>query len=571
MIVLGINDGHDSGVCLLQDGRVLMCSSEERRINVKNVAGVPAQSIDTVIRRTGIQPKDVDLVTLTSMIRTVVPTHKPRPSLRLLQMLWSAGRTEWGTQLGRWMLPKFRKMRELKKCLADRGMGETPILPLDHHLCHAATAYFHRPWVEPATVLTLDGAGDGICATVCSGQGMNLYVHSMTPKFHSPAAWMYSAITAHLGLKPYEHEYKVMGMAPYGQPDYCIEVMRQAFAVEGLQFRNKTGRIGEAVQRWFHSKLYKQRFDNVSAACQQLFEEMVVEWARNAIQATGLKKVTAAGGAFLNVKANKLIREMPEVESLYVYPASDDGGTPVGAAILGYLRLCEQKGVEPQLDLPKTMYLGMEYTEGEMEAAAKTSGLPCHRMSNPADEIGEMLAEGKIVARFNGQEELGPRALGNRSILADPRDLRFIRKLNFAIKQRDFWMPFAASVLEEDAPRYIKNISGWAFYMIEAFDATPEGVDKLVAGTHPFDRTIRPQIVNELNPSYRDVIRAFKARTGVGGLLNTSLNLHGSPIVGTPEVALDTLKKSELDALALGPFLVTKPEGNGKPADWDLQ
>ena len=567
MIVLGINDGHDSGVCLLQDGRVLMCSSEERRINVKNVAGVPVQSIDTVFRRTGIQPKDVDLITLTSMIRTVVPTHKPRPSLRLLQMLWSAGRTEWGTQFGRWMLPKFRKMGELKKCLAQLGMSDKQILPLDHHLCHAATAYFHRPWVEPATVLTLDGAGDGICATVCTGQGMDLHVHSMTPKFHSPAAWMYSAITAHLGLKPYEHEYKVMGMAPYGQPDYCIEVMRQAFAVEGLQFRNKTGRIGEAVQQWFHTKLYKQRFDNVSAACQQLFEEMMVQWVRNAIQVTGLKKVTAAGGAFLNVKANKLIREMPEVESLYVYPASDDGGTPVGAAILGYLRLCKQTGVAPKLDLPKTMYLGMEYNEGELEAAAMASGLPCHRMSNPADEIGAMLAEGKIIARFNGQEELGPRALGNRSILADPRDLRFIRKLNFAIKQRDFWMPFAASVLEEDARRYIKNISAWAFYMIEAFDATPEGVDKLVAGTHPFDRTIRPQIVNELNPSYRDVIRAFKARTGVGGLLNTSLNLHGFPIVGTPEVALDTLKKSELDALALGPFLVAKPNGSGKTGE----
>jgi carbamoyltransferase len=169
-----------------------------------------------------------------------------------------------------------------------------------------------------------------------------------------------------------------------------------------------------------------------------------------------------------------------------------------------------------------------------------------------------MLAEGKIIARFDGQEELGPRALGNRTIMADPRDLRSIRKLNFAIKQRDFWMPFAASVLEEDKHTYIVNPTEWAFYMIEAFDTTPEGADKLVAGTHPYDRTIRPQVVNELNPDYRDIIRAFKARTGVGGILNTSFNLHGYPIVGTPEVAIETLVKSELDALALGPFLVTK-------------
>ncbi len=559
MLVLGINDGHDSGVCLMQDGRVLLCSSEERRTNVKNIPGVPARSITAVLERTGIDPKDIDLITLSSKIRTIVPTHKPRPALRALQLLWSAGRTEWGTRLGRWLLPKLRRLKDLKQCLAEVGLGHVPLLPLDHHLCHAATAYFHRPWPEASTVLTLDGAGDGICATVCSGQGTTILVHAMTPKFHSPAAWLYSVITAHLGLKPYEHEYKVMGMAPYGQADYCIDVMRQAFAVDGLKFQNKMGRIGERAQRWFHKQLYKQRFDNISAACQKHFEEMIIQWVRNAIQATGLKKVTAAGGAFLNVKANKLIREMPEVEALYVYPASDDGGTPVGAAILGYLYLCKQKGVQEKLDLPKSMYLGLQFTEAEMESAVQASGLPYRRMSNAADEISALLTEGKIVARFDGQEELGPRALGNRSILADPRDLRFIRKLNFAIKQRDFWMPFAASVLEEDAARYMKAPTKHAFYMIEAFDTTPEGADKLVAGTHPFDRTIRPQLVNDLNPGYRDVIRAFKARTGVGGILNTSFNLHGFPIVGTPEVAIDTLKKSELDALALGPFLITKP------------
>src|SRR5262249_47732869 len=161
-----------------------------------------------------------------------------------------------------------------------------------------------------------------------------------------------------------------------------------------------------------------------------------------------------AGGAFLNVKANKLIREMPEVEALYVYPASDDGGTPVGAAILGYLHLCREGRGEPRLDLPPDMYLGLGDTETEMEGAAGASGLPYRRMADPAAEVAGMLAEGKIVGRFNGREELGPRALGNRSILADPRDLRVIRKLNFAIKQRDFWMPFAASLLEDDAARY---------------------------------------------------------------------------------------------------------------------
>lgn len=558
MIVLGINDGHDSGCCLVQDGRVILVSNEERRINKKNVAGVPEKSIRAMFERTGISPRDVDLITLTSRIRTIPPTHQKTTGLSILKILWSLGRTEWGTNFGRWLLPKFRKLEALHVTLREIGLDSKPIRPMDHHLTHAATAYYHRPWNEPSTILTLDGAGDGICATVSSGENFDISVKSMTPKYHSPAAWMYSAVTAHLGLKPYEHEYKVMGMAPYGQAEYCIDVFRDAFKVEGLQFRNLTGGIGERNQRWYHKRLYKQRFDNICAAVQLRFEEMIVEWTRNAIAKTGLKRVTAAGGAFLNVKANKLIREMPEVESLYVYPASDDGGTPVGAAILGYLELCKERKITPQLDLPKSMYQGLSFSESEMEKACQLSGLKFRKMTDTADELGGLLAEGKIVARFDGQEELGPRSLGNRCIMADPRDLRFIRKLNFAIKQRDFWMPFAASILEEDAEKYLKNPTKWAYYMIEAFDSTPEGGENLVGGSHPFDRTIRPQLVNELNPGYRDIIRSFKKRTGVGGILNTSFNLHGSPIVGTPEIAIDTFMKSELDALAIGPFLMNK-------------
>jgi carbamoyltransferase len=558
MIVLGINDGHDAGVCLFQDGKVLLVSNEERRRNVKNHAGIPDQSIKAVFQRTGIDPKQVDLVTLSSMIRTTFPTRGHKPIYSLLHTLTSLARTEWATNIGRWLLPKLRKRADLLRCLADHGMADKTIRAYDHHLCHAATAHYHRPWSEPSTVLTLDGAGDGICASVSIGEGTDLRVISQTPKYHSPAAGLYSAITAHLGLKPYEHEYKVMGMAPYGQAEHSISVMRRAFTVDGLKFRNRTGYFGPGMSKYFHKKLFQHRFDNICAATQLTFEELMVQWVKNAISATGVRNVAAAGGAFLNVKANKLLRESPEVDKLSIYPASDDGGTPVGAAILGYLDLCRQKRIPLNLDLPRSMYLGLEFSETEMESAIKASGLPYRRMADPAEEVGGMLAEAKIVARFAGREELGPRSLGNRSIMADPRDLRSIRKLNFAIKQRDFWMPFAASVLEEDKHTYIKNPTPWAYYMIEAFDTTPEGADKLVAGTHPFDRTIRPQLVNELNPGYRDIIRAFKKRTGVGGILNTSFNLHGSPIVGAPEVAIETLVKSELDALAMGPFLVTK-------------
>lgn len=558
MIVLGIHDGHDASICLLRDGKLLVVSPEERRRNHKSYPGVPEHSLATAFKRLSIDPKDVDMVALTSRIRTTVPTRQHKPIYTVLNYLSFLGRTQWGTRTGQWLLERLSKRQDLLNCLTQLGLGNKPVVRFDHHLCHAATAYYHRPWSDDALILTMDGAGDGLCATVSVGKGLDIRPIAKTPKYHSPAAYMYSAITAYLGMRPYEHEYKIMGMAPYGDADYCIDVFRKAFAVDGLEFRNRTNQVAGNMPRWYSRKLFGQRFDNISAACQQVFEELVLTWTKNAVQATGIRKIATAGGAFLNVKANKLIRELPEVDALYTYPASDDGGTPVGAAVLGYLQLCKERGTTPSLDLPKEMYLGFEFTPEEMQRAAETSGLPFRRMANAAADAAALLAAGKILGRFAGKEEIGPRALGNRSILADPRDLRVIRKLNFAIKQRDFWMPFAGSVLEEDAPRYIKNLSGWPYWMIEAFDTTPEGADRMAAAIHPYDQTIRPQVVNELNPSYRDLLRAFKGLTGVGGVLNTSFNLHGYPIVGTPEVALDTLKKSELDAVVLGDFLVEK-------------
>lgn len=559
MIVLSIHDGHDSGVCLLRDGRELWCSSEERRTNQKNHPGIPVQSLQAVFKASGILPGEVDLVAVVGRIRNTVPTYGHKPIFSILNLLSSFARSEAATNLGQAILRRIRRRKELLATLAGMGLGGTPLRTYDHHACHAATAYYHRPWAGDATVLTLDGAGDGLCATVSHGSGLGLKVLARTPKFHSPAAWMYSAITAHLGLKPYEHEYKVMGMAPYGQPEPAASILRELFQVDGLRFRNRSGAMGGSMQSLLARRLSGLRFDNISAGCQMVFEELMLAWVKAAVRTTRAPQVCGAGGAFLNVKANKLIRELPDVSSLFVYPASDDGGTPVGAALLGYLDVAREKGVTPSFDLPKDMYLGLSFSEAEMEAAIQGSGLPYLRMTHPADDIAQELAAGRIIARFDGREEIGPRALGNRTIMADPRDLRVIRKLNFAIKLRDFWMPFAASILEEDVNRYVKAPSAWPYYMIEAFDTLPAAEHDLLAGMHPMDLTIRPQIVNDLNPGYRDIIRAFKARTGVGGLLNTSFNLHGSPIVGTPEVALRTLVHSGLDGLALGPFLVTKP------------
>ncbi|MGH2400382.1 MAG: carbamoyltransferase N-terminal domain-containing protein, partial [bacterium] len=341
MIVLGIHDGHDAGACLSRDGRIVLASSEERRRNIKNYAGVPEFSISALFKRSGISPSDVDLVALSGLVRNTSPTreqhtHRKRLLFSALALGSWVARTEVGTRLGRFFLSRMRRRRELLERLADLGIGDKPLRAYDHHLTHAACAYFHRPWEGDALILTHDGAGDGLCATVNVGKGLEISVVSQTPKYHSLANWMYSSVTRHLGLKPWEHEYKVMGMAPYGQAGYVAPILREMYGVEGLHFRNKTGRVAQPLQRLLARRLYCQRFDNIAAGCQQVFEELMLQWVRNAIAATGVRKVCAAGGAFLNVKANKLIREMEGVEAFYAYPASDDGGTPIGAAILGY-------------------------------------------------------------------------------------------------------------------------------------------------------------------------------------------------------------------------------------------
>jgi carbamoyltransferase len=560
MIVLGIHDGHDAGAALLKDGKELLVSVEERRRNSKNYSGVPTLSIDAVLKHGGITAKDVDLIALSGRLRTVAPIRKPLKIYSLLGVAYSLARSQTATSFAQWLLPKLKPRTELMNHLQSIGLADKPIEAYDHHLTHAATAFYHRPWTDDALVLTLDGAGDGLCATVSVGHGDEIRQIARTTKFHSPAAWLYTGITVQQGMRAFEHEYKIMGMAPYGQAEYVAPILRKMFTVENLEFRSHTGCVNEASIRYLHRKLYRQRFDNIAAACQTVFEELVVKWVKNCLTATGMKKICCAGGAFLNVKCNKLIREIPGVEAFYAYPASDDGGTPIGAAILGYQQACRKSGTTFKYEAPRTMYLGLEFTEAEMEKAIIASGLPYERMTEPAKQIGKLLAETKIVGRFDGREEVGPRSLGNRTIMADPRDLRNIRKLNFAIKYRDFWMPFAASILEEDAPKYIRNLAGWPYYMIEAFDTMPLAEQSIIAGMHPMDRTVRPQLVNDTNPGYRDIIREFRNLTGVGGILNTSFNLHGFPIVGTPEVALDTLVRSDLDALALGPFLVTKPQ-----------
>lgn len=551
MLILGIHDGHNASACIVRDGEVLAALAEERLTNKKNQSGVPKLAVKKIFEFTKVKPEEIGIVAVSSLLRIGDPLARRNPILSILETLPFLFTNPSITRFIVRFLHHFRKMSDLKNLLMELGVN-APIKFVEHHTAHTASAYFQRPWSDKTLILTLDGAGDGLCASVSIGKGKRIRRIAQTSFVHSPSNNLYSEVTGYLGMKRWEHEYKLMGLAPYGKPEPLIEDLRKIIRLNpqnSLTFQNTSGRYARRMQPILHKTFKEKRFDNIASATQRHFEELVVSWVKAAIKKTKIRKIVCSGGSFLNVKTNQLIRELPEVEDVYFDPICDDVGTCLGAALY-----TSKKG-KPLTNL----YLGAQYSEKEILSEIKRVRWTrkVSRPKNLSKKIAGLLTEGKIVARFSGRDEFGPRALGNRSILADPRHPKVIRKINFAIKMRDFWMPFAPTILEEDTAKFLVHPRP-APFMIESFSTKPKAT-QIIASLHPYDLSSRPQTLNRSqNPQYYDIIKEFKRLTGVGAVLNTSFNLHGYPIVGTPETALNTFLNSGLDALVIGPFLLVK-------------
>jgi carbamoyltransferase len=364
-----------------------------------------------------------------------------------------------------------------------------------------------------------------------------------------------------------EHEFKVMGLAPYAPDQYAARAeaaLREVFELqEGLPARFRWRARGEPYQLMLRA-LLGLRFDWVAAGGQRLLEDLLLRWCRLMHERYGGGRLALGGGTFMNVKANMLIGQEDWVEELFVFPSCGDESNAIGAAYLGYLQECARQDL-PAVPQPLgPAYLGPSVTDEEVEAVIRERGVESQYKVAFHDcieeRIAELLVSDGVVARCAGRMEFGARALGNRSILANPSDHRVVGQINRMIKNRDFWMPFAPTVLAERAAGYLVNPKGFASpYMMLAMPTRPEARDALTAAVHPHDGTARPQILErDWNPEYHAVIRAFERHTGVGAVLNTSFNLHGEPIVRSAADAVDTFERSGLPHLAVGHWLISK-------------
>ena len=558
MISIGINYSqmHDSSACIVRDGEVLFAVAEERLSRVKHDARFPVLSIQACLDFASMQPGDVDFV-CQGWSRPSAPflhdlknfaTRRQIPNSRAILNSTRSFLSMWHQRGGE---NRFRQ---------SFNNSKAQFRFVDHHLAHAISAYAYSGF-DDAAVLVLDGRGAWEATSLWHGRDGRLE-HKWTIPWPNSLGLFYAKFTQYLGFTPYSDEWKVMGLAPYGAPGVDLSefirpnenpyrvatkllIAKDSAPLQAIEARMGPGRVPESE--------LETRHRNVAFAVQDMCEQAMMTLAKTAIAQTGSRNLCLAGGVALNSKANGKIHASGMLDGIFVQPAASDDGVCLGAVLAPYL----DNGGKLPVRKMRHAYLGNECSNAEIEKALETYKIRATRVDDPAKAAAEMLANGKILGWVQGRMEFGPRALGSRSILADPRDPEMTAKVNNAVKFREWWRPFAPSMLSENAGEYIESATDSPFMILTA-QVRPEKRKVIPAVTH-VDGSARPQTVErDVNPLYWRLIHEFGQRTGVPVVMNTSFNLRGEPIVSSPTDAIRTFYSSGMDALVIGNFVVAK-------------
>lgn len=606
--ILGISAYyHDSAAALLRDGRIVAAAQEERFSRKKHDPGFPAGAVRYVLDEAGLALDELDGI-----------AFYDKPFLkfeRLLETYHAFAPSGFGSFLAAmpvWIKEKLfmRSMLEkaLRELLPDEGPGgaKAPLPPLffpEHHLSHAASAFYPSPF-EEAAVVTLDGVGEWATTSICKGSGKDIRV---LREIHFPHSLglLYSAFTAYCGFKVNSGEYKLMGLAPYGNPDgerardfeakiraelidlrddgsYLLNMPYFSYATGFRMYdEGRWQRLFGIGPRTAEAEDIGQEYMDMALAIQNVTEDAVLRIAATARELTGCRRLCLAGGVALNCVANGKLWEQGLFNDIWVQPASGDAGGALGAALaLWHIGMGRERTAE-RPDAMQGSYLGPAFSPDAVATLCRRMKAPFTAYADEdelCDHTADLIAEGKVVGWFQGRMEYGPRALGNRSILGDPRNPDMQKRLNLKIKYREGFRPFAPSVLEEEAESCfdLKSVSPYMLVVAPVAESLREPVpdgyqslplwerlyvprSRLPAVTH-VDFSARVQTVGGSNPRYQKLLRAFKKRHGCPVLVNTSFNVRGEPVVCTPADAYLCFMRTEMDALVLGNVLLRKED-----------
>jgi carbamoyltransferase len=560
---LGINFSLDAAAALVIDGVAVAAVQEERLSRIKHDSGFPARAVRYCLDHAGLGLADVDGVGFFW-----------NPGIHAEPANWRMASVPRDHLEYLYQLP-VQLMRHFDGVGVDHveqrlhlDNGHTLAMHyLTHHPCHAAAA-FYRSNYPSAAVLTVDGYGERASTSVFRGDREAGLEPLLTVDFPHSVGAFYAAFTQYLGFRPNGGEGKAMGLASYGDPEPYYQPLRELVRLhdDGFEldlsffdfYLHRRRRYGQKLVDLLGPERapeteYSQRHMDIAAAMQRVTEEMVLHLGKLARERSGESRLCMAGGVTLNCVANTRLRFEAGFDEAFFLPAASDAGTSLGAA----LYLAHVLGDDPPVEHPISDALGPGYDEQQIEGVLKISGCRYERPARSAERVAALLEQGKIVGFFQGRAEFGPRALGQRSILADPRRAETKDVLNARVKFREWFRPFAPAVLEQRCGEFFEHGEA-APFMLLVYPTRAEHVEHLGAVTH-VDGGARVQTVNrEQNAPYYDVIEAFGARTGVPVLLNTSFNIRGEPIVTSVQDALKCYFTTDMDALSIGPFLLEK-------------